>query len=265
MSLVDLSEYYSYWKIANAWSMLGDQQATRAFKLHQETSDMSRNEIFDLVIERQGTTVTKVTKSGVVIWPQERHTAGMQVDTSQTLERAAKELGLNQFTRANDGMIGGNHYKSSDATGKCPHCKGPIEHWDWAHNLRALEYAATKYLARWRQKGGLDSLKKVIHYVQKLIEIHFPNVVVSISYSNRADQQPAENSGQYNPLQSAVNSDDQVVRRGEAQGCAGVAQGKTSYQTAVDERCRAETGNGRCVRYTGHEGPHMSPGSLDGM
>lgn len=183
---------------------------------------------YDLVIQRTGDRIDKITKAGVVIWPAERHTAGM--GTQDKIHTAAQELkrspaiGSGSTSRANDTMIGGSHYKDPDITGKCPHCQGLIEHWDWAYNLRALEYAATKYLARWRTKGGLDSLKKVIHYVQKLIEIHFPDVVVTIQYANRTEV------GQANGLR----------REGGVQaGCReGVASGPTSHPSAV--KCPTE-------------------------
>lgn len=88
---------------------------------------------------------------------------------------------------ANSHMVGGSHYKLPDATGQCPHCRRQIEHWDWSFNLRGLEYAATKYIARWRDKGDpLDNLKKAIHYVQKIIEIHFPGVVVHVDFGDSA-------------------------------------------------------------------------------
>jgi hypothetical protein len=28
-----------------------------------------------------------------------------------------------------------------------------------------------KYITRWRKKGGIDDLRKVLHYTQKLIEV----------------------------------------------------------------------------------------------
>jgi hypothetical protein len=84
---------------------------------------------------------------------------------------------------ANARQEGGSHYRGEEAVGRCPHCRGEIQHWDVAAPLRGLEYAATKYLWRWRIKGGLESLKKAIHYTQKLIEIHFPGTVVRVSYT----------------------------------------------------------------------------------
>jgi hypothetical protein len=211
--------------------------------MNEKTSFQS----YDLFIEREGTTITKITKNGVVIWPTERHTAHMQQDkqidefrANELAEANARMAGIRQYlSRANQTMVGGYHYKLKDSTGQCPHCQGPIEHWDWAHNLRGLEYAATKYLARWRSKGGLDSLKKVIHYVQKLIEIHFPSVVVSISYSNRAGEAFAEGGGKRDTLQSAIGEYQkeraEYNRVREAEKSEGVAKRPSPHQTAMDQ------------------------------
>lgn len=72
----------------------------------------------------------------------------------------------------NDRQVGGSHYK--DSTGKCPHCGGDVQHWDWGGSLPGLEYAATKYIARHRSKRGKEDLEKAIHYIQKLIEREYP-------------------------------------------------------------------------------------------
>lgn len=57
---------------------------------------------------------------------------------------------------------GGRHYKGL-----------AIEPWDYiiANHIGFLEGNAIKYLTRWRDKGGIDDLRKAQHYVQKLIEI----------------------------------------------------------------------------------------------
>jgi hypothetical protein len=63
---------------------------------------------------------------------------------------------------ANDIQVGGDHYKS----------KTGLEPWDviarW--NLGYLDGNALKYIARWRDKGGIADLEKAIHYLEKLIE-----------------------------------------------------------------------------------------------
>jgi hypothetical protein len=63
---------------------------------------------------------------------------------------------------ANERQIGGEHYK-----GKA------IQPWDYitANNIPYLEGNIIKYASRWRDKGGIDDLRKVIHYAEKLIEL----------------------------------------------------------------------------------------------
>lgn len=68
--------------------------------------------------------------------------------------------------KANDIQIGGNHYKKF--TGAEP--------WDiitqW--QLGYLDGTALKYIARWRDKGGVEDLKKAAHFLQKAIEVYTP-------------------------------------------------------------------------------------------
>ena len=40
-----------------------------------------------------------------------------------------------------------------------------------ANGLGYLEGNIIKYTTRWRRKGGIQDLEKVIHYAQKLIEV----------------------------------------------------------------------------------------------
>lgn len=59
-------------------------------------------------------------------------------------------------------QIGGAHYK----------VKG-IQPWDYiaANGLGFFDGNAVKYLTRWREKGGVEDLKKARHYIDKLIEM----------------------------------------------------------------------------------------------
>jgi hypothetical protein len=67
---------------------------------------------------------------------------------------------------ANNKQIAGDHYKKY----------GDLQPWDvvvkW--NLGYLEGTALKYIARWRDKGGIDDIKKAIHFLEKLVEISTP-------------------------------------------------------------------------------------------
>lgn len=64
--------------------------------------------------------------------------------------------------KANDMQVQGNHYKQFKH-----------ETWDviddWG--LGYFDGNAVKYLSRWRHKGGVNDLRKVAHYIQKLIEM----------------------------------------------------------------------------------------------
>lgn len=63
---------------------------------------------------------------------------------------------------ANDSQIGGSHYKNK-----------VIQPWDFiiANNIGFLDGNAITYLTRWQEKGGIDDLKKAIHFIEKLIEV----------------------------------------------------------------------------------------------
>ena len=60
-----------------------------------------------------------------------------------------------------DEQIGGNHYKLMMIQ--------PTEY-ILANNLGWCEANVVKYISRWRSKGGVDDLRKVVHYTQILIE-----------------------------------------------------------------------------------------------
>lgn len=62
---------------------------------------------------------------------------------------------------ANDKQISGDHYK-----------RDKIQMWDFiiANNVPYMEATAMVYILRWRRKGGVEDLKKAIHYLEKLIE-----------------------------------------------------------------------------------------------
>lgn len=55
-------------------------------------------------------------------------------------------------------QVGGEHYQ-----------KMIYQHWDWVCDV-GLPYllgCATKYICRWRQKGGAQDLEKAVHYLEK--------------------------------------------------------------------------------------------------
>ena len=63
---------------------------------------------------------------------------------------------------ANNFQVGGDLYS-----------KNAIQPWDYivANELGYLEGNIVKYITRWRDKGGIQDIDKVIHYAQKLKEV----------------------------------------------------------------------------------------------
>ena len=66
-------------------------------------------------------------------------------------------------TQVDSIQVGGNHYK-----------KQTIQPWDYilANGLGFLEGNVVKYVTRYKDKNGVEDLKKAQHYLQKLIEIN---------------------------------------------------------------------------------------------
>ncbi len=67
---------------------------------------------------------------------------------------------------ANDRQVGGKHYQ-----------KGGEQHWDRIYRLHGPGYfvgCATKYIERYQDKNGKQDLEKAIHFIQKLIELEYP-------------------------------------------------------------------------------------------
>lgn len=64
---------------------------------------------------------------------------------------------------ANAKQIGGQHYKGYG-----------IQPWDYiiANKIDYLEGSAIKYITRWKEKGGIDDIRKAIHFLEKLIEVN---------------------------------------------------------------------------------------------
>lgn len=71
----------------------------------------------------------------------------------QTLKQPCNEAATNK-------QVGGNHYQLPIQ---------PIEY-ILANGLGYCEANVVKYVSRWRNKGGIQDLKKAIHYLEMLIE-----------------------------------------------------------------------------------------------
>ena len=69
-----------------------------------------------------------------------------------------------QTPKATDKQVGGNHYKD---------CKiMPIEYIT-KNNLDFLEGNVVKYITRHKLKGGVEDIKKVIHYAELILELKY--------------------------------------------------------------------------------------------
>lgn len=66
------------------------------------------------------------------------------------------------MSTANEMQIGGDHYREKT-----------IQPWDFiaANQLGYFEGNIVKYVSRWKDKGGINDLKKARHYLDKLIEL----------------------------------------------------------------------------------------------
>jgi len=66
---------------------------------------------------------------------------------------------------ANDKQISGSHYKNKT-----------IEPWDYiaANKLDYFQGSAIKYITRFREKGGRRDIEKAIHFLEKLMELEYP-------------------------------------------------------------------------------------------
>ncbi len=62
---------------------------------------------------------------------------------------------------ANSRQVAGNHYSA------------PIQHWDFAasNNFDYFQGQITKYVSRWKKKGGRTDLLKARHFLDKYLEI----------------------------------------------------------------------------------------------
>lgn len=77
-------------------------------------------------------------------------------------QEADEHFGKHAMTsKANDRQEGGSHYK-----------KLAIQPWDYilANGIGFCEGNAITYLTRWQDKGGIQDLRKAVHFIEKLIE-----------------------------------------------------------------------------------------------
>jgi hypothetical protein len=70
------------------------------------------------------------------------------------------------FARADHKQVGGDHYKTK-----------AIQPWEVIerNGMGFFDGNALKYLMRYKDKNGVEDLKKAVHYIEKLIELETKN------------------------------------------------------------------------------------------
>lgn len=63
-------------------------------------------------------------------------------------------------------QVAGNHYKDLAIQ--------PMEY-SMKNKLNACQHTAIKYVTRYKDKGGVEDLKKAIHCIEMLIEFEYGN------------------------------------------------------------------------------------------
>lgn len=98
---------------------------------------------------------------------------------------------------ANNTQVAGEHYKKE------------IQHWDYvvAQNLDYFQGQITKYVSRWKDKGGVTDLKKAQHFLQKYIEVEEAKFQILDVRGEKRTQQP--NPFGYDPGVEGFVTDEQ--------------------------------------------------------
>jgi len=83
----------------------------------------------------------------------------MAQSTAQQIEEYIKSI---HSEDANTKQVAGSHYRDKE-----------IQPWDYiyANNLCYFTGNCVKYVSRWKDKGGVEDLRKAKHYLEKLIEL----------------------------------------------------------------------------------------------
>ena len=85
------------------------------------------------------------------------------------------------MSEANKTQVAGSHYKAKT-----------IQPWDYiaANRLGYFEGNIVKYVSRWRDKGGVEDLRKARHYLDKLIELELQPLPLNSGKDRRDFHKP---------------------------------------------------------------------------
>ncbi len=82
-----------------------------------------------------------------------------------------------------DKQVNGNHYKLMMIQ--------PLEY-ALANDLGICEHAVVKYISRWKMKGGVDDLRKAIHYCEILIEQELDRPLLTNRHKGDRDERKTD-------------------------------------------------------------------------
>lgn len=104
-------------------------------------------------------------EADVIDSPDDMHVqAPKDIEAWQTPEWGSVRTRYSKSVDPNEVQVGGDHYKGVD-----------FQPWDWARNVSGTqglgyyEVSAISYIARFRKKGGIEDLEKVLHYIDKML------------------------------------------------------------------------------------------------
>jgi hypothetical protein len=86
----------------------------------------------------------------------------LRIEAMQKYTDVISDGGLDPRNSALDVQVGGGHYKD--------YAIQPVE-FIHKNKIPYIEGCCIKYLCRWREKGGIEDLRKVKHYIDLLIEM----------------------------------------------------------------------------------------------
>lgn len=78
---------------------------------------------------------------------------------------------MSQTSNPLDVQVGGGHYKALPIQ--------PVEY-NMKNNLNYCQGSVVKYITRYKEKGGVEDLKKAKHFIDLLIELEYGNDPVSL-------------------------------------------------------------------------------------
>lgn len=78
---------------------------------------------------------------------------------------------MSQTSNPLDVQVGGGHYKALPIQ--------PVEY-NMKNSLNYCQGSVVKYITRYKEKGGIEDLKKAKHFIDLLIELEYGNDPVSL-------------------------------------------------------------------------------------